>query len=146
MDPFSATGTAIAFAQAIDGIISLVRIVKRLRDAPGEIMLLIAEIESLQILLQDLRSCIIELGRLILIPPTRLAVLRSLAEQGNGITKELEALMKETFKGSADGKGFDVRLFDKIGWVRKEAEVRKIRKRLLELKASISVQIGSMNL
>jgi hypothetical protein len=146
MDPLSIVASSIAVVQAADRVAGLLSNIKPFLEAANDLDKLIQEVAGLKILLSDLQSSSQEVLRLMSSSPERIQILESLVNEGLAVLLELERMIEYEFKRLPNQNAPGKSKVHRIRWLRKAGDVQKLKGQLLDVKSSISVQIGSTTL
>jgi len=146
MDPLSITASVIAILQAGDRLTTLLGQIKPFFEAREEIDSLFNEVSELHLVLGNLRNTLTDPPSSEFLSTNKVDTLHRLVKDGEATLLQLEELLQHYFVRLPDQNVLGVRKVRRLAWVKKRGQVEKLRRRLRDLRLTIAVQLGSVNL
>ena len=148
MDPVSATASVMTLISACTSIGGLkVSLIRTLRKAPKELIMLSNEVNDLSAILHEIQLASqadfsngrteLELQQTSLAQNTTFAAQMIVAKEQ---IIELDAFVKTLTKSLHGGGQLDV---DRLGWVRKKKDARKIQEQLAETRKKLHILMNT---
>ena len=142
-DPLSIAASVITLIGTADAIVKSLQKVRNLRKAPGEVLALYNELTDLRVVLDDVSSCLSEVGDTSSSATKRLRHMASLIDRAKEHMQRLDETMHGRIlkSGSLDGE-FKV---SRTQWMKAKAPAEAIRQDLREVRLNIMAQMMTIN-
>lgn len=148
MEALALIGGILAFIQTGDRLVTLLDQIRPLAEAPNEINSLINEITQLNTVFRDFETALEDVSsNSIPSHHERYANMAQTVEEGNNTLLKLQSLISDVFLKSqgrhSDGKSKVPRV-NRISWARKREDVQRLRQQLRDVRLTMLVQLGSL--